>query len=97
MGKFLKKGDNMEIKEIWLEEEIEKDLGERNKMEDLFNMLNKSPAKKVIMNFENINFMSRSVAQEYLNQKKNANFEVEEKNIPHEINEMMEIIIQQNK
>lgn len=94
---FHSNGDNMEVKEIILKNEIDTDLGARNKIEDLFNVLAKSNAKKVIMNFENVEFISRSAAQEYLNQKNRAKFIVKEKHAPEQVKKMMEFIIESNK
>ena len=48
------------------------------------------------MDFANTEFMGRSFAQEYLNQKHIASFEVEEKNVPYEIQKMFDTIITLN-
>ena len=48
------------------------------------------------INFENIEFMGRSFAQEYLNQKHFASFEVIEENIPEDVEKMFDIILKLN-
>lgn len=44
------------------------------------------------MDFINIEFMGRAFAQEYLNRKHLAPFEVIEKNVPEDIQKMFDII-----
>jgi hypothetical protein len=48
------------------------------------------------MNFEGVEFMGRSFAQEYLNRKHFASFEVVEKNMSEDIKKMFEIILELN-
>ena len=81
--------------EILLKKEIGSDLGSRQKIEELFNNIDKNTSK-VIMNFEDIEFMGRSFAQEYLNQKNSASFEIIEKNMPQEIRKMFDVILKLN-
>lgn len=81
--------------EIILKEEFGVNLGPRHKMEELFNNIDKDTSK-VIMNFEGIEFMGRSIAQEYLNQKHFASFEVVEKNVPEDVQKMFDIILKLN-
>jgi len=79
-GITIKGWKNMEI-EILLAEEINPDLGSRNKIEKLYNNIADNTSK-VIMNFEGVEFMGRSFAQEYLNQENKASFELVEVNVP---------------
>lgn len=81
--------------EIFLEKEIGPDLGSRREIEKLFDNLS-SDYSKVIMNFRNIEFMGRSFAQEYLNQKNNASFEIVEREVPNDIQELFDIILKLN-
>ena len=81
--------------EVFLKKEIGPDLGSRQKIEKLFKNINED-VSKVIMNFESVEFMGRSFAQEYLNRKHIAPFEVEEKNMPEDIQKMFEIILKLN-
>ncbi len=73
--------------EVYLEKEIGPDLGSRQKIEELFKNID-SNASKVIMNFEGIDFMGRSFAQEYLNRKHIATFEFIQKNKSEDIQKM---------
>jgi hypothetical protein len=81
--------------EIILKKEIGSDLGSRQKIEKLFKNINEN-VSKVIMNFEGVEFMGRSFAQEYLNRKHFASFEVVEKNMSEDIKKMFEIILELN-
>lgn len=81
--------------EIFLKDEIGQDLGSRSKIEYLFNNIDKD-SSKVIMNFEGVTFMGRSFAQEYLNQKHIASFEIIEKNMSEDIEKMFEAILKLN-
>ena len=53
-------------KVIKLAEEVYSDLIIRQAAEDLFNNLDET-CEKIIMDFDNIEFMSQSFAQEYVN------------------------------
>ena len=81
--------------EIILKEQLGENLGPRHKMEELFNNID-DDTSKVVMNFEGIEFMGRSIAQEYLNQKHFASFEVVEKNVPKDVQRMFDIILKLN-
>ena len=48
------------------------------------------------MNFKGVEFMGRSFAQEYLNQKNKSHFEVIEINVPSDVQEMFSIILKLN-
>ena len=48
------------------------------------------------MNFEGVEFMGRSFAQEYLNQKHIANYEITEINLSEDIKKMFNIILELN-
>lgn len=80
---------------IILEKEIGRDLGQRSKIEEIFNNID-SDTTKVIMDFTNIEFIGRSFAQEYLNQKHFAAFEVIEENVPKDVQKMFDIILKLN-
>lgn len=80
---------------IILEKEIGKDLGQRSKIEEVFNNINPHTTT-VIMDFSNVEFMGRSFAQEYLNQKHIASFEVVEENVPEDVQKMFDIILKLN-
>ncbi|WP_458404181.1 hypothetical protein [Methanobrevibacter sp.] len=81
--------------EIILPEQIDSDLGSRNKIEDLYQNIPED-VSKVVMNFKGVEFMGRSFAQEYLNQKNKATFEVLEINMPDDVQMMFNIILKLN-
>lgn len=81
--------------EIFLKEELGENLGPRHQMEELFNNIDKNTTE-VIMNFEGVEFMGRSIAQEYLNRKNTANFKVIEKNVPKDVEKMLDMILKLN-
>ena len=81
--------------EILLEKEIDSDLGSRNKIETLFKSIPDN-ISKVVMNFSGVEFMGRSFAQEYLNQKNKASFEVVEINVPEDVQKLFDIILELN-
>lgn len=81
--------------EIFLKKEIDSDLGSRSKIENLFNSID-SDTSKVIMNFTGVEFMGRSFAQEYLNQKNKASFRVVESNVPDDVQKLFDIILELN-
>ena len=81
--------------EIVLSKQINPDLGSRNKIEQLYRNIG-GEVSKVVMNFEGVEFMGRAFAQEYLNQKNMAEFEVIEINMPDEVEQMFNIILKIN-
>lgn len=80
---------------IKLEEEFGVDLGSRSYAVELFEKL-ESNSSNTIIDFENIEFLSRSFAQEYLNQKFNAKYEIEEINIPDVVKNMFNVVLKNN-
>lgn len=80
---------------IILKNELGPDLGPRFNMEELFNNIPKNTSE-VIMDFEGVEFVGRSIAQEYINQKHFASFNVIEKNVPEDAKKLFEIILKQN-
>ena len=89
------KVENMSELKIILEREIGRDLGQRSKIEEIFNNID-SNVTRVIMDFTNVEFMGRSFAQEYLNQKHFATFEVIEENVPQDVQKMFDTILKLN-
>ena len=85
----------MQEREIFLKDEISTDLGSRQQIETLFDNIEED-TEKVIMNFEGVEFMGRSFAQEYLNQKHFASFEIVEKNMSEDIEKMFNMILKLN-
>lgn len=80
---------------IKLEDEFGVDLGSRSYALELFKKLDDNPSK-ITIDFENVEFISRSFAQEYLNQKFNAKCEIEEINVHDEVKNMFNVVLKNN-
>lgn len=76
--------------EIILEKEYPKKLGMAPTAKKLFQEINNE--SDVVLNFENIEFMSRSFAQEYVFQKHNSNSNITEINMSDSIQQLLEIV-----
>ncbi|WP_295610798.1 STAS-like domain-containing protein [uncultured Methanobrevibacter sp.] len=76
--------------EIILEEKYPKKLGMGPTAKKLFQEIKNE--KEVIFNFKNIEFMSRSFAQEYVFQKHNTNCNITEINMEPSIEQLLEIV-----
>lgn len=76
--------------EIILEKEYNKKLGMGPTAKKIFQRINEE--SEVILNFENIEFMSRSFAQEYVFQKHNSKCNVTEINMSDSIEKLLEIV-----
>ena len=80
----------MAKKEMILEEKCPKKLGMGPTSKKLFQEINKE--SDVILNFENIEFMSRSFAQEYTFQKYNSKTNITEINMSESIKKLLSIV-----
>ena len=76
---------------IKLKEEIHANLGMRSSAKKLFENLDNGNSK-IVMDFDNIEFMSQSFAQEYVYRKKNTDIEIIEINMNEHVKKMFEII-----
>lgn len=76
--------------EIILEEKYPKKLGMGPTAKKLFQEIKNE--KEVILNFQNIKFMSRSFAQEYVFQKHNTSCKITETNMDDSIKQLLEIV-----
>ena len=76
--------------EINLEERYSKKLGVGPTAKKLFDEIKNESS--VILNFENIEFMSRSFAQEYVFQKHNSASEIEEINMDDSIKRLLDVV-----
>lgn len=76
--------------EINLEEKYSKKLGVGPTAKKLFDEIKNESS--VILNFENIEFMSRSFAQEYVFQKHNSTTEIEEINMDESIKRLLDVV-----
>lgn len=75
---------------IDLEEKYSKKLGVGPTAKKIFQEINNE--QNVILNFENIEFMSRSFAQEYIFQKHKNNIEIKEINMNESIKQLLEVV-----
>lgn len=83
---------------IMIKEEINsKNLGMRASVKDLFQKWNQSRDKSLVIDFTNVEFMSRSFAQEYVQQKKHSNKTIKEVNVPEDVELMFEVVLNTNK
>lgn len=87
-----KEVETMIEKTIMISEELYPNLGMNSVAKDLFEEINKSEIKKYIIDFTNVVFMSRSFTQEYLFQKLKTEKEIEEINVPENIQKMFDVI-----
>ena len=78
------------MKEVNLRNTFAKKLGMRTTAKKLFDDIQYE--KEVILNFENVEFMSRSFAQEYVFQKHNSNVEITEANMNDFVKGLLNIV-----
>ncbi|WP_296809192.1 STAS-like domain-containing protein [uncultured Methanobrevibacter sp.] len=78
------------MKEVNLENTFAKKLGMRTTAKRLFDEIRDE--KKVILNFQDVEFMSRSFAQEYVFQKHNSNIQIKEENMNDFVKELLEVV-----
>ena len=78
--------------EIMIGQKIDSNLGQRLSAKDFFKELNNTSENDIIINFENVEFISRSFAHEYIHQKDKTSKNIIEKNIPIELNGMFEVV-----
>lgn len=76
--------------EIKLHEKYKNKLGIGPTAKKIFNEANNYD--EVILNFENIEFMSRSFAQEYVYQKYNSKSKISEINMKNSIKELLKLV-----
>ena len=76
--------------EIHLEKEYNKKLGMGPTAKKIFQRINEE--SEVILNFENIEFMSRSFAQEYISQKHHSDCNITEINMPDSIENLLKVV-----
>ena len=71
---------------------VMKTLALRSNADLLFDSIEKSKQKQISVDFSDIEFMSRSFAQQYLMRKKNSSKKVIEKNIPKDVAKMFALV-----
>lgn len=80
---------------IKLKEEFGVDLGSRSYAIELFKKLENN-SSNITIDFSDIQFISRSFAQEYLNFKIMASYEIEEINVPCIAKKMFNVVLKNN-
>ena len=78
------------MKEVNLKDTFAKKLGMRTTAKKLFDDIQNE--SEVILNFKDIEFMSRSFAQEYVFQKYNSNVEITEENMNDFVKGLLEVV-----
>ena len=81
----------MLVEKIKMEKEINKKLSRRASARKFFNNLDKS-FTEVVIDFENVEFISRAFAQEYIFQKHNKGINLIEKNKTDFVENMLDIV-----
>lgn len=71
---------------------VMKMLALRSNADFLFDSIDKSKEKKIILDFSEIQFMSRSFAQQYFLRKKQSSKKVTEINVPKNIAKMFDLV-----
>ena len=79
------------IAEVKIEQKIHRKLGMRSTAEDFFNSLNTN-VDEIVIDFDNVDFMSRSFAQEYVYQKRKVDVKIIEKNTKGIVKDMLNTV-----
>lgn len=77
---------------IKINEELDSHLSVNFIAEEFFDGINSSDYNKITIDFNNIKFMSRSFAQEYLFQKLKTDKEIIEVNVPKDVKKMFNAV-----
>jgi hypothetical protein len=75
-----------------MEKEINRKLIFRESAKNLFQKIIKTNYNKVNLDFKNVDFMSRSFAQEYIYQRGNKNLEITEKNLSPFVEGLLNVV-----
>lgn len=84
--------DKMNEHLIKISEELDSHLGMNFVAEEFFEEINGSDFNRFIIDFNNVEFMSRSFTQEYLFQKLKTNKEIVEVNVPDDVQKMFDVV-----
>ena len=84
-------------KKIYLSDYFWKLIVTRNAMVGLFKILEDIPEKKIILDFNKIEFMSRSCTDEYIKRKSGCEKKIKEINTSRNIMTMFLLVARQNK
>lgn len=69
----------------------------RNKLREFFRDLNRLKENHVVLDFQNISFISRSCVDEYLQQKQKSTKNIKEINLAPKINFMINLVKEQQR
>ncbi|OPY23503.1 MAG: hypothetical protein A4E27_01483 [Methanobacterium sp. PtaU1.Bin242] len=94
---YIKQCGNMnqnaeENKKIEIAKILSPKLGFRDSAKDFFHMINQLPADVIEIDFTEVKFMSRSFANEYIQQKKKSKKTIQENNISENVNAMLQAV-----
>jgi len=78
--------------EFVIRNHLSEDLATRNRASQFFELMESSRADRVVVNFEMVQSISRSFADEYVKRKRAFRVAVSEKNVPINIQKMFEIV-----
>jgi hypothetical protein len=82
----------MTIQKLNMEKEIYRTLILRDSAKTFFQKIIKENYNKVNLDFKNLDFMSRSFAQEYIYQRDNKNIEITEENLSPFIEGLLNVV-----
>ena len=82
----------MKTIEVKIKDSINSSLEMNSVASTFFEEINSLPEDEIKISFENVIFMSRSFAQEYVYQKNKTEKIIKEINIPEEVNPVLEIV-----
>lgn len=83
-------------KKIYLSDYFGKIIVTRNAVADFFSLISGLSEKEILIDFEGIEFISRSCADEYIKRKLNSDKQIKERNISPNISAMFLLVARQN-
>jgi len=85
------------VKTIFLINSFDRQIVTRRAMSSFFDSLSQTHEKEIILDFSNIDFISRSCADEYLKRKLNSKKEITETNMNNNVKAMISLAFLQFK
>ncbi|MBR9704858.1 hypothetical protein GOV12_05580 [Candidatus Pacearchaeota archaeon] len=82
----------MAQKTLLLNKEFGDNIFTRHKMSSFFKNINKTKEDKLILDFKNIRFISRSCVDEYLKLKEKSNKTITERNMSNDLKSMFRLV-----
>lgn len=71
---------------------LSEDLSTRNRTSHFFEMMESSNATSVVVNFAHVKSITRSFADEYMKRKRASKLNIQESNVPSNVQKMFEIV-----